>query len=198
MHQEATIHEGRQFIIRQGFVTPPIAKIEFLYGTFSPTWAKLIFIVDITEHLERSKSVDMSFIGNSIASFRRMLNVRYFRCQSRELDLLRLLWTFRNTSCYNPRDKVYVPLCLASHSARGFITPNYRKMVMEVYLDVARFYLTQHGDELDFFGFVIKFSFPEGWLSWLPDWRHRMQSEPFGRALYISESPKRAVSTLHV
>jgi hypothetical protein len=193
VHQEATVQESRKFIIQQGFVQHPVAKVEFIYGQHSTSWAKLILAADVAEHLEGFQSIDMKFIGDSLSNLKRVMTVRFLRCQSLELDLLRLLRTFRNTSCSNARDKVYAPLCLAASSARAAIAPNYQKSIMEVFMDVARLYLSQQHDNLDFLGYVAKFELLEaGWPSWLPDWRHKMQSEPFQRALYVQTPPARA------
>lgn len=197
--QEATVQEDRTFMLRGNIITPPLARIEFLYGDFSTTWAKLINTADIGELLKETKGVDMTFMGDSQANFRRMMSVRAMRSENRELDLLEVMKTFRNTSCQNPRDKLYAPLCIASSSAQTFITTDYSKAVTEVYLDVAKYHLAQN--KLDFLGFVTRFrpSPPnlmlEGWPSWLPDWREHNQCMYFGRILYVPEQPQRAGSS---
>jgi hypothetical protein len=192
--QEATVEEPRHFIIRSGVVTPPYAKIEFLYGPFSTTWSSLITAADIGDRIGETRGVDMDFMSDSQALFRRMMSIRALRLERRELDLLEAMQAFRNSSCQNPRDKLYAPLCIVPLSVQAFISPDYSQSLKEVYLSVARYYLAQN--KLDFLGFVAKpHSSPsnsvlEEWPSWLPDWRNRLPCKNLGKNLYIPNQPQ--------
>jgi hypothetical protein len=172
-----------------------------MYGAFATTWSSLINAADIGDHLETLRGVDISFMGAAQATFRRMMSIRADRCQSQERDLLDMMECFRNSCCQNPRDRLYAPLCLASSSSRDFLQPDYSKSVLEVYLDVARYYLAQK--KLDFLGFVAgihKSQYQPGaeeWPSWLPDWRQRRGFRQFGTALYVQAEPKMAIRKIH-
>lgn len=93
------------------------------------------------------------------------------------IPLLTLLHEFRNRTATNPRDKVYATFGIAEELAymeeRGFhqlIEPNYAKTVLDVYRDIARFLVIEHGNlaVLSHAGASLE----SNWPSWTPDWRH--------------------------
>jgi len=135
-------------------VTAPLAKIELIRGNFTTTWSKLTDTAGIDRHLDEIRGVNMDFMDDSQRNFRQMMSIRALRFESQELDLHEVIQAFGNTSCQNPRDKIFASLCIAPSSAQNFIIPDYSKMVSAVYLDVARYYLAKH--KLDFLGFATR------------------------------------------
>lgn len=92
---------------------------------------------------------------------------------------------FRGSDCQDPRDKVYAPLCLASEEVRAQIRPNYTdKSVLDVYMDVARCYLSLAGPgSLDFLGLArfqedaAPVATPGGSESVIPSWVPNLSAE---------------------
>jgi hypothetical protein len=114
---------------------------------------------------------------------------------------------FRHTSCFDPRDKVYAPLCLAPDGVRRFIQPDYdSKTVLDVYMDVVQYYLAQAGHELDFLGYALyqdgaqvveapkSVKWPEGVKSilpsWVPNFSVNINLAPVPKILYVPEEPQ--------
>jgi hypothetical protein len=93
---------------------------------------------------------------------------------------------FRHTECYDPRDKVHAPLCLAPDDVLRYIRPDYtrKKTVLDIYTDVVRYYIEHSGHDLGLFGHSLDFlghamyreeetrvvETPQGVKSVLPSW----------------------------
>ena len=108
------------------------------------------------------------------------------QCSSpgKQIALLDLLQAFRNRLATDPRDKVYATFGIATEladvEAHGFhqlLEPDYEKPVLDVYRDVARFLIIEHGslDVLSDAGLPLEPSWPS-WPSWVPDWRQNKAS----------------------
>ncbi|KAF4628507.1 hypothetical protein G7Y89_g9642 [Cudoniella acicularis] len=111
------------------------------------------------------------------------------------LDSLRM---FRHTECFDPRDKVYAPLCLAPEDIRRNITPDYANTtVLDVYTNVIRYCLSQPGHNLDFLGYAMyqeetqTVETPKGIKSVLPSWvskfSARLDIVPIPKLLHVPE-----------
>ena len=140
--------------------------------------------------------IDSKFLTGAQKSVDKLVNFRSQRIQHLLVSFLGILQKFRDTECFDPRDKVYAPLCLASDDVRRYIRPDYAtKTVLDVYTDVVRYYLAQPGHNLDFLGYTLyqreaqKVETPQGVKSILPSWVPN-----FSVSLDIFPVPK----TLHV
>ena len=127
------------------------------------------------------------------------MKFRSQRIQHLLVSFLDILQMFRNTECFDPRDKVYTPLCLAPDNVRRYISPNYAsKTVFEVYTDVVRYYLAQPGHALDFLGYTqyqgeaqvvettkgVKPILP----SWVPNFSARLDIFPVPKILHVPKN----------
>ena len=109
-----------------------------------------------------------------------------------KLPLLELLQDFRNRSATQPSDKVFAALGLAeevsdlvkSHGrslrASDLLEVDYRKPIKDIYRDMARFLIIEHGDLL----ILSHASEPSrtqqlSWPSWVPDWRSPKATSEF-------------------
>ncbi|KAI8939245.1 hypothetical protein NX059_005071 [Plenodomus lindquistii] len=102
--------------------------------------------------------------------------------QDRRVLLLELLHEFRSRLATNAVDKVYATFGMAAEltsmgSSRfdELVEPDYSsKSVLDVYRDIARFIIVEHGDltVLSHAGTT----FLTDWPSWVPDWRHEKAS----------------------
>jgi hypothetical protein len=108
-----------------------------------------------------------------------------------KIPLLHLLRNFRSRLATNPVDKVYGTFGLAeelkSVEKDGFhmlIEPSYTKDVVDVYRDIAKFLIIEHGD-LQILSHAGGSTTTSNWPSWVPDWRHEKASNE----LSISQSP---------
>lgn len=116
----------------------------------------------------------------SMASFR--LN-GVIQCDHTLLELLEYL---RYTECSEPRDKVYAILGMAADSSPRSIFPDYSKSLVDVYIDVVKFSLSQADHGLRVLGHVTHpakhWTTPSqipGFPSWVPDYRTHGGLNPF-------------------
>lgn len=101
----------------------------------------------------------------------------------RKIPLLDLLNEFRTRLATNPVDKVYATFGLAeelqSMEEQGFhelVEPDYTsKTVLDVYRDIAKFLVIEHGD-LAVLSHAGANSSLTDWPSWVPDWRYSKAS----------------------
>jgi hypothetical protein len=111
----------------------------------------------------------------------------------RRIPLLTLLHEFRGRLATNPVDKVYATFGMAKelkfveeHGFHELVEPNYTsKTVLEVYRDIARFLIIEHGS-LSVLSHAGISSFPN-WPSWVPDWRHDKASNALSTAGGVDE-----------
>ncbi|KAG9187586.1 hypothetical protein G6011_05457 [Alternaria panax] len=100
------------------------------------------------------------------------------QCSSpdKQTPLLDLLQAFRNRLATNPRDKVYATFGIAKelayveeHGFHQLLEPDYEKPILDVYRDVARFLIIEHGN----LAVLSHAGSPQEplWPSWVPDWR---------------------------
>jgi hypothetical protein len=92
------------------------------------------------------------------------------------IPLLDLLHEFRNRLATDPKDKVYATFGIAEelaymeeHGFHELVEPDYNKTDAEVYRNIARFLVIEHG-HLAVLSHVGKSREPN-WPSWVPDWR---------------------------
>ncbi|PMD35870.1 hypothetical protein L207DRAFT_435103 [Hyaloscypha variabilis F] len=111
------------------------------------------------------------FINGAHRAAAHLVQFRGSRIQSVFSSFFQILQLFRHTECFDPRDKVYAPLYLASGHVISVIKPDYKpaNTVLDVYTDVARFGLKQDGKSLDFLGFASWTSKPR--RPFPTDWR---------------------------
>lgn len=100
--------------------------------------------------------IDSKFLVDAQKSVDKLVSFRSQRIQHLLVSFLPILQTFRDTECFDPRDKVYAPLCLVPHDVRCYSRPYYAgKTVLDVYTDLVRCYLAQPGHNLDFLGYAL-------------------------------------------
>lgn len=118
------------------------------------------------------------------------------------MSFLGILQKFRDTECFDPRDKVYAPLCLSSDDVHRHIRPDHaNKTVLDVYTDVVRYYLAQPGHKLDFLGHTLYqieaqvVETPQGVKSilpsWVPNFSVSLDIFPVPKTLHVPENPDR-------
>ena len=110
------------------------------------------------------------------------------RGQNIPIPFLSCLQSLRMCASTDPRDKVYAAMGFASDLMDATLAPDYTKTVEEVYTDVATLFLSRSdGHQLDFLGHTVNRAgssetigpFDEDFLTWLPDWRNRIEITPF-------------------
>lgn len=111
---------------------------------------------------------------------------RLAREKGRSRRLIDLMIELKKAKCTNPQDKVYAPLGHATDVPDGQITVDYRRELVDVYIDVARFALFQSDMiGLEMLGLVftpaidasdgdLSMSHEPRMPSWVPDWRQRV------------------------
>ncbi len=154
-----------------------------------------------------TSGIDSGFLVGVRDSAEKLGIFRGRRVQHIYRSFLDSLQMFRHTSCSDPRDKVYAPLCLAPDDVRRFIQPDYdSKTVLDVYMDVVQYYLAQPGHELDFLGYALyqdgaqevempkSTKWPEGVKSTLPSWVPNFSANinlaPIPKILHVPEEPQ--------
>ena len=157
VYQEATIPERWKWVAVYGVIVyRSKSKVKFLCGDQQTDWAQLHVTGLVADRIVSTTGVDSQFLSSVSNTFWAILGLRHERIQYGLPSFSKTLQIFRQSICFDPRDKVYAPLCLASDEVRYSITPNYaNKTVLEVYTDVVRYYLSQPGHNLDFLGYTM-------------------------------------------
>ncbi|RDW78221.1 hypothetical protein BP5796_06073 [Coleophoma crateriformis] len=191
--QEATVPESLTTIFISGiWVKKFKSKVAFIFGDLETEWNELGIVSVIILELLYCGNTDKAFVAglgrdslpyNGLAEFRsqRILDTRH--------DFLELIYLFRHTDCFDPRDKVYAPLGLATDVVRKAIIPDYAsKTTLQVYLEVPQFYLAQPTPTLDFLGHTIYIEQPTSdnpFPSWLPNWSDKAEHlKPIPKSIF--------------
>ena len=155
--QESTIPERyTKFYIEGVSVLPSTSKVRFLCGDQETSWPELDATSLVASNILATPGIDSHVLVDSMESVKKLRKFREQRVVYVLRSFLDILQMFRHTECFDPRDKVYTPLCLASDDVRRYIRPDYgNKTVLHVYTDVVRYYLTQPGHNLDFLGHAM-------------------------------------------
>jgi len=113
-------------------------------------------------------------------------SARLGREKGKSRRLIDLMLQVKKAKCTDPRDKVYAPLGHAIDVTPGQITIDYRRRLVDVYIDVARSALFQSNMRgLEMLGLVftpaidasdrdLSMTYEPRMPSWVPDWRHRV------------------------
>ena len=176
--QESTIPERyTKFYVSGVVVLPQSSKVRFLCGDQETGWPELGSTSLVATNILTTPGIDSQFLVGTQKLVDKLMKFRSQRIQHLLLSFPDILQMFRYTECFDPRDKVYAPLCLAPDDARRYIRPDYAtKTVSNVYTDVVRYCLTQPGHELDFLGHALyqeeaqAVETPQGVQSLLPSW----------------------------
>ena len=195
--QQSTVPEEYSTVfIKPFFVLPHSSKVKFLCGDQETSWPEIGTTTMVANTILTTPGIDPNFLAGAHKSVDKLVKFRSQRIQHLLVSFLGILQKFRDTKCFDPRDKVYAPLCLASDDVRRYIRPDYAtKTVLDVYTDVVRYYLAQPGHNLDFLGYTLyqreaqEVETPQGVKSILPSWVPN-----FSVSLDIFPVPK----TLHV
>jgi len=199
--QEATVAEKYTTVFVRGVqIHNSPSKVKFLCGPETTSWAQLTNTIIIAKHLQDMQDPRTGFINGAHRAAAHLVQFRGSRIQSVFSSFFQILQLFRHTECFDPRDKVYAPLYLASGHVISVIKPDYNpaNTVLDVYTDVARFGLKQDGKSLDFLGFASWTSkprrpFPTDWRlteipSWVPNWFESVDYFPIPKVLYIENT----------
>jgi hypothetical protein len=199
--QEATVPEKHTVVFVRGVqMHNSPSKVKFLCGTETTSWVQLINTISVATHLQGMQDLRASFINEAHRAAALLIQFRSFRIQNLSPSFFQILQLFRHTECFDPRDKVYAPLYLASEHVISAIKPDYNptNTVLDVYIDVVRFGLKQAGKSLDFLGFASWTSkprrpFPADWRlteipSWVPNWFEPAYYVPIPKVLYIENT----------
>lgn len=173
------------------------SKVKFLCGKETASWTELQGTIMVAKHIQDTHQRGTEFIQGAHTAANSLLAFRVSRIQNRLLSFPETLELFRPTECFDPRDKIYAPLCLAAENVRLVIKPDYSSIntVRDVYLDVVRFGISQAGKSLVFLGHAcwtphLSRPFPSDWRlteipSWVPNWHEPIDFYPIPKVLYI-------------
>ena len=208
VYQEATIPERWKWVAIYGVVIyRPKHKVKFLCGDQQTDWAQLCGAILVAESILKTSEVNSRFLTGINDTFWAISRLRFKRIQFISKPFLEVLQSFRQTECFDLRDKVYAPLCLASEEARYSITPGYaNKTVLDVHADVACYCLSQPGHSLDFLGYTMyqeqeqsaetshgtRSTLP----SWMPNFSDDLNTFPIPKVLFVPAQPRRKGTTL--
>lgn len=177
---------------------PYSTKVKFLCGDQKTNWHALGATQVIATNILATPDIDSKFLAGAAQFFTKLLQFRSQRVQHVPWSFLHILQMFRHTECFDPRDKVYAPLCLAPDDVHQYITPDYgNKTILDVYTDVVRYCLTQPGHDLDFLGFAMHqkeaqaVETPQGVKSdlpsWVPNFSASLDLVPIPKVLHVPE-----------
>ncbi len=198
--QESTIPERYTRVYVEGvLVLPHSSKVRFLCGDQEIGWPEIGATTNVATNILTTPGIDSKFLMGAQKSVDKLIMFRSRRVQHLLVSFLEILQMFRGTECYDPRDKVYAPLCVAPDDVRRYIKPDYAsKTVLEVYTDVVGYYLAQPGHELDFFGYAMyqeetqAVETPQGVKSilpsWVPNFSASLDVAPVPKTLYVPEN----------
>ena len=197
--QESTIPEKYTTVVVKGVLTLPFSsKVRFLCGDQEAGWPELDTTSLVSTTILTTPGIDSQFLVGAQKLVDKLIKFRSRRIQHLLVSFLDILQMFRDTQCFDPRDKVYAPLCLAPVDVRRYITPDYAsKTVLDVYTDVVRYYLAQPGHGLDFLGYALyqeetqAVETPQGIKSILPSWVPNFSASldifPIPKLLHVPE-----------
>ena len=201
--QESTIPEKYTTLFVKGVLVLPFSsKVRFLCGDQEAGWPEINTTTLVATTILTTPGIDSQFLVGAQKSVDKLVKFRSQRVQHLLVSFLDILQMFRDTQCFDPRDKVYAPLCLAPDDVRRCITPNYAsKTVLEVYTDVVRYYLAQPGHDLDFLGYALyqeetqAVETPQGVKSilpsWVPNFSASLEIFPIPKILHVPENQDR-------
>ncbi|MCJ1354146.1 MAG: hypothetical protein MMC33_004133 [Icmadophila ericetorum] len=196
VYQEATVPDAYTSYYVRGFnVNSRNTKVLFLHGSSTFSWSDLNNTLLVAEHLQSALSVDTTLLKSIPQECRRLSKLRNLRISGEKASFLDVLQTLRLTECREPQDKVYAALGLASPEAIQNIPVDYGLSVTEVYLNVAKFSMSEAGHELDFLGYSMtrakrlphrSSSYEEniGLPSWVPDWADMIDIYPLPKGIH--------------
>jgi hypothetical protein len=206
--QESTVPERHTSILIAGLKLPlaPI-KVKFICGDQETNWDELAITSIVALNIQETPGIDSRFLVGARDSASKVETFRGRRVQHIYPSFLDSLQMFRHTSCFDPRDKVYAPLCLAPDDVRRFIQPDYgSKTVVDVYMNVVQYYLAQPGHELDFLGYALyqdgaqvvetpkTVKWPDGFKSalpsWVPNFSANINLAPIPKILHVPKDPQ--------
>jgi hypothetical protein len=157
--QETTIPERQLEVWWAGMkMMHAESKVKFLCGRETASWNDITVTNSICSHLQALPALKSAtgFLENLHQPVTNLIRFRAMRLKRQSPSLLDFLNAFRGTQCFDPRDKVYAPLCLAPESAALAIMPDCQaESVRDVYIDVVKYSLAQSGNELDFLGHTM-------------------------------------------
>jgi Heterokaryon incompatibility protein (HET) len=193
---------GRQWVIQE---TVLALKAQVHFGRFAFSWEML---TRAAKHYNKHRNAQCcsseyvklptSVLENLNHFARTVLDIGTWRevwwgHDRPRIELLSLLWQFRQRSTTNPRDKVYALLPLVNDWGRQKpIDPHYGWTESAVYHDVTQKLLNVHGNLLPLMGNAEKsgsYALP----SWVPDWTvppDEYEAERLDRAQMYSASGK--------
>lgn len=198
--QESTIPERYKTIYMPGvFVLPVSSKVRFLCGDQEANWQEFVATYHIATAISTTPNIDSHFLAGAQEAVARLITFRWQRIQQVRWSFLDVLQMFRCTECFDLRNKVYAPLCLAPDDVRRYIKPNYaKKTILDVYTDVVRYYLAKPGHELDFLSYAHfqeeaqNLETPQGIKSvlpsWVPDFSAGLDMVPIPKILHVPEN----------
>jgi len=209
--QESTILERD----KKGFIggvdaLPSSSRVRFLCGNQETSWSSFEVTYMVSTSILTTPGIDSRFLAGAHNSFDKLRAFRSYRSLHSMWSFLDILQMFRHTECFDPRDKVYAPLCLAPDDVLRHIRPDYAgKTVLDVYADVVRYYVEHSGHDLDLFGHNLDFlgyemyrgesrvvETPQGVKSVLPSWVPNFSAHlnifPIPKLLHVPRG-----STLH-
>lgn len=201
--QESTIPEKYTTVFVAGVrVLPFSSKVRFLCGDQETGWPEVNITSLVATSILTTPGIDSQFLTGAQKSVDKLIKFRSQRVQHLLVSFLDVLQMFRDTQCFDPRDKVYAPLCLAPDDVRRYITPDYAsKTVLDVYSDVVRYYLAQPGHDLDFLGYALyqeetqAVETPKGVKSvlpsWVPNFSASLEIVPIPKILHVPENQDR-------
>ena len=223
IYQEATIPEDRLnryvgFKPLQLKEFPEIHTIYFLLGHEATTWKKMettLMAAGSLRTLPEMKeffSEDPLKLPNQLLKLRRERVVHYAMLSNElarpnALSILNVLQNIRHSNCYDPRDKVYAPLCLSPEGFSQGIVLDYRtRSVLNVYMDVVKSRMLQPTNKLDFLGYAMwtpqplrsfPIEFGDGQFpSWLPNWFEPLEDPSLPKYLFVPRGPKKLMKRL--